>query len=121
MLRAAALSLPLCAIFGLGSCADERPRTLGSVELKQCLAKGGFESRTPFGFPICQSRYADGGKACAGKADCLGQCLSDAPENAVGFAVGTPVSGQCQAETAAFGCFARVEGGKLVDAYACVE
>ena len=108
-------------LFGTGGCAERRPLKLDVARAQQCLAEGGFESRAPFGGPICQSRLADAGKVCTGKSDCLGQCLSDAPEKAALVSVGTPVAGRCEAVKQTFGCFGRVEGGKLAEPYYCVN
>ncbi len=56
-----------------------------------------------------------------GKADCLGDCLSDAPDNWLAIPVGMPVSGRCEVESSTFGCYAKVENGKLAEAYRCVD
>jgi len=105
----------------LSGCDLHRRPALSKAEVGICVARGGHESRAPFGLPICQVPYQDAGKVCSGKADCVGQCLSDAPANAASVAVGAPAVGQCQAESEAFGCFARVEGGKVAERYICVE
>lgn len=113
----------LCAVFlvAAASCAEDRRPTLNLKQAQQCQAKGGFESRAPFGTPICQFRYADAGKNCTGKADCLGRCLSDAPDNAASIQIGTPVAGRCEANASTFGCYARVEAGKLAESYSCED
>jgi hypothetical protein len=103
------------------SCAEHRRPTLNTVEAQQCRIEGGYESRAPFGTPFCQFRYPDAGKSCTGKADCLGQCLSDAPDNAAAVSVGTAVAGHCAAEKETFGCHARVEVGRLAEPYSCVD
>jgi len=108
-------------LIGLGSCAEKRRKVLSAVEAQQCRAQGGYESRAPFGTPICQIRYADAGKTCTGKADCFGRCLSDAPDNASALAVGTSVAGRCEAAKQTFGCHARVEDGKLAEPYYCED
>jgi hypothetical protein len=111
----------VAGILLLSGCDLHRRPTLSKEEVSVCVGRGGHESRTPFGLPICQVPYQDAGKVCSGKAECLGQCLSDAPANAASVAVGTPAVGRCQAESEAFGCFAKVEGGKLAERYICVE
>lgn len=108
-------------LVALGGCADKAPPTLTTTESRQCVAEGGYESRAPFGTPICQMRYIDAGKSCAGKADCLGRCLSDAPDNAAAIPVGALVVGRCEAEKQTFGCYASVEGGKLAEPYICFD
>lgn len=115
MLRRLAVSLCLSALVGLASCADKRSRTLGTVELKQCLAAGGYESRSAFGFPICQFRYADAGKTCTGKADCEGWCrlrVDGLPQMALPQP-GQSATGVCQAEHYDPGCWATIEDGKV--------
>lgn len=105
----------------LSSCDLHRRPTLSKEEASSCAGQGGRESRAPFGMPICQISYRDAGKTCSGKADCQGQCLSDAPEQAHSVRIGTPVAGKCAAETSTFGCYGKVEDGKLAEAYACVD
>jgi len=107
--------LALCA-----ACATKHP-SLSARDLRQCRASGGYEGGGPFGERFCQYRYADAGKSCRGKADCLGQCLSDPPADVSRMQVGTPVSGRCAAERTTFGCFGRVEDGKLAEPYICVD
>ncbi len=116
--------LTLVAVTGvmlLSGCDLHRRPTLSKEEVNVCLGRGGRESRAPFGSPICQVPYGDAGKACSGKTDCLGQCLSNAPEHAGSISIGTSVAGKCEAESSTFGCYGRVEGGKLAEAYACVD
>ena len=96
----------------LSSCGEKRRPVLSAVQAEQCRVEGGFESKAPFGSPICQIPYADAGKICSGKSNCIGQCLSDAPENWQKLSVGTPIEGRCEAQKQTFGCDARVENGK---------
>lgn len=111
----------MAALAVLASCVDGSGPTLSKAEARECRAKGGYESRAPFGSPMCEFRFRDGGKSCAGQSDCLGRCLSDAPENAASIAVGTPVAGRCEATKQSFGCYASVEGGKLAEPYYCID
>jgi hypothetical protein len=98
----------------IGSCAAP-PKKLSRVERASCAAEGGFESRSAFGFPICQIRYADGGKICAGKADCQGRCILsvDGEPNAPLPKPGQAATGICDATQYNPGCFATIEGGKV--------
>lgn len=121
MLRAARIYTALCLFGVAGGCAMATQSKLTAVQANSCRASGGFESSAPFGMPICQYRYSDGGKSCSGKLDCSGRCLSDAPANAQEIAVGTPTPGHCEAMKQTFGCFARVEGGKLAEPYYCED
>ena len=99
-----------------GSCS--LPKRLNVSESRTCLGHGGYESRSAFGFPICQFRYADGGKVCADKADCQGRCLRsvDGPRQTPIPPAGEAVEGLCQAERYNPGCFATIEGGKITAA-----
>ncbi|GAA0335653.1 hypothetical protein GCM10009087_52650 [Sphingomonas oligophenolica] len=122
MSRAVHLKLSLMTgVALLSGCTLHRPPTLAEDEARVCLERGGHQSRAPFGPPVCQLPYADAGKACSGKADCRGECLSDAPEHANIVAIGTPVAGRCEAGTNTFGCYARVENGKLAERYGCTD
>jgi hypothetical protein len=116
-------ALILAAFFvgAAGGCAVAAQSRLNAAEAKSCAASGGFESRAPFGTPICQHRYADGGKSCSGKSDCTGRCLSDAPDNAHEIPIGAAIAGKCEELKQTFGCFARVEDGKLAEHYFCEE
>ena len=113
--------LAVCAIlFGaLASCATGPHGKLPKAQVLACRAEGGFESRSAFGFPLCQVAYADGGKTCSGQHDCQGRCLSDTPEQS--RSIGAPAVGQCQAHHYEPGCHAVVEGGKLATQDFCED
>lgn len=103
-----------------GSCAHVAPR-LKPADHRACLAEGGYESVSPFGLPFCQLDYADGGEVCQSRSDCIGRCLSDAPENAGTVAVGSVVTGRCERHRSTFGCYGEVENGTLAEPYVCVD
>ena len=103
----------------LANCAGARHWGLSAPDLAQCRSGGGYESSSPFGSPICQKDYADGGKVCRSRTDCTGRCLSDAPENAGAVAVGSVVTGRCEPQRSTFGCHGEVENGKLAEPYIC--
>ena len=106
------------------SCTEPRHLSrLTAVESGQCKADGGSESRGGFGEPICQFRYADAGKTCSGKEDYQGLCVSRPPDGAPmpTNIAGTLAQGHCAAEKSPFGCYAEVEGGKLIDGYQCAD
>jgi hypothetical protein len=88
-------------------------------EKARCEEAGGTVERAGrAGWERCVQTYPDAGKACTGSADCLGECrLPDVAETP---APGTPAEGICQATDAPFGCYTRVEGGK-VEASLCVD
>lgn len=95
------------------------PKKLPSAEARMCRAKGGYESRAPFGTPFCQFRYGDAGKTCTGKADCQGRCLYSFDGDAKHARLGDAITGTCEAEHSTFGCYGTVEGGKLATDEGC--
>ncbi len=112
--RFAGTAAALLAVVVIGSCTTPS-KHLDALERRTCIAKGGYESRSAFGFPICQFRYADGGKACTGKADCQGRCLLNvdgAPQTQLPKP-GQAANGVCDATQYNPGCFATIEGGKV--------
>jgi hypothetical protein len=119
--RSRLVRFAVCVVLlaALSSCATRPHARLTHTERAACGAEGGFESRSAFGFPICQVAYADGGKACTGKSDCQGRCFSDTPEQS--RIVGAPAVGQCQANRYEPGCHAVVEGGKLATPDICED
>ena len=96
------------------SCVDPSVR-LTAVERRTCVADGGYESRSAFGFPICQKRYADGGKSCLGNPDCEGRCLLgvDGPPERQLPKPGDQARGMCEAQRYTPGCYATIEGGRV--------
>lgn len=106
--------MAVVAGIAVGSCVHP-PRKMSRSDAKACTAQGGYESRSPFGFPFCQFRYSDGGKQCSGKSDCEGRCLHSVdggPKDPVPKP-GDPAKGLCEAEKSSFGCYAVVEDGKI--------
>lgn len=102
----------------LGSCTHTGKR-LAASERKECLARGGYESRSGFGYPLCQFDYSDGGKVCSDKADCQGRCLNHLkdlpnpiPKDRVPKA-GDASTGFCEMQKSTFGCYAVIEKGKI--------
>lgn len=104
----------LLTLFVVGSCSSP-PKRLEATARRSCLAQGGYESRSAFGFPICQFRYADGGKTCSGKVDCQGQCLIsvDGPPEKPLPKSGDWANGTCQSEQYSPGCFVEIEDGRI--------
>jgi hypothetical protein len=112
-----AVSLCLLAPI-LGSCTHSR-KQLSASERKECFARGGYESRSGFGYPLCQFDYSDGGKFCSDKADCQGRCLNHLdglpnpiPEDQMPKA-GDTATGFCEMKKSTFGCYAVIEKGKI--------
>lgn len=105
------LALAVCLV--AGSCAHPRSK-LSASDLKVCLAEGGYQSSGPFGYPLCQVRYADAGKTCSGKVDCQGKCILEV----TGLpgpppAPGSLQPGRCEAERSTFGCYAVIDDGRV--------
>ena len=88
-------------------------------EKARCEAAGGVIRKAGRrGWEQCVQTFADAGKACTGSADCIGECR--VPESAGDLAPGTPAQGFCQATDERFGCFTRVENGKVAQTL-CVD
>ncbi|WP_443750544.1 hypothetical protein [Asticcacaulis solisilvae] len=101
---------------------SQTPRPVAASSAETCRAQGGHESRSPFGAPLCQIPYSDGGKACTGKIDCQGRCLIDLDGQTVKtLKPGDAVTGKCEAEHATFGCYAIVEDGKMSGPGVCID
>jgi hypothetical protein len=114
MTTKACLASLLAAAGLLGSCSEPN-KTLSSADRRVCVAEGGFESRGPFGYPICQLRYADAGKSCSDKSECSGRCILDvagSPSDPLPQPGQTAV-GKCEPARSTFGCFATIVGGKI--------
>jgi hypothetical protein len=65
--------------------------------------------------PICVTLYADAGRSCSDKADCTGLCIleSNPDINPSIPAVGAEAVGQCQRDSALFGCYSEIVGGRI--------
>ncbi|HJV40984.1 hypothetical protein [Caulobacter sp.] len=112
LITTAALLLAACAPTAAPTPAPPSAQTQASA----CSAQGG--SIQPVGraqIPTCVVPYADGGKACADKSDCQGQCVLEGNLEPQG-----PVTGACQKTNRQFGCYARVVNGKATAAI-CVD
>jgi hypothetical protein len=73
-----------------------------------------------FGTWSCVQAYANAGRQCADGSECAsGACIAER-DGDWKPAVSAPAVGICQRTTAQFGCFARVEDGKL-QAPICVD
>lgn len=87
---------------------------LETSERRTCVASGGYESHSAFGVPICQSRYADGGKACSDKTDCDGECRVDTDQMTSPMPQpGQSLQGVCQTKRYEPGCYVVIQGGKV--------
>lgn len=74
-----------------------------------CAAAGGtIKTRGLMAINVCVRPYADAGKVCRDKADCLGACFSSGETDVTSGAD----LGLCQRETDMPGCFAEVRDGK---------
>jgi hypothetical protein len=113
-------ALALLAVMIAGSCSSP-PKRLTTSEGRTCLAQG-YESRSAFGFPICQFDYADAGKICTGKAGCQGDCRFSVDGSPSALSKpGDALKGLCQARSYEPGCYATIEDGKVTSEGAVCE
>lgn len=99
-----------------GATVTETPATDHSEQ--SCRAQGGtLRPVCLMGKVTCVLAYADAGKPCTGKAQCLGQCRFEGKKP---VAPEASVVGTCQRTTNPCGCFGLVENGKL-QAMMCVD
>jgi hypothetical protein len=123
MMRSAAIAgLALIALAGCTTYRDRaavdrflkaRNQAFQQFDAKSCIAKGGVvKGVCMFGFPDCVVSYADGGKACSDKADCMGSCEVEGEF----VKPGTAVTGRCVANSEPCGCRQTISGGKAEEA-----
>ena len=114
MIRLAAALLVLTLV----ACAPAQPAATPSAQTAEasCAARGGhIQPVGRMGLPTCVVPYADAGKACTDKAQCLGACILEGNLEATANVVGA-----CQKTNVQFGCFAKVVNGKAQNAI-CVD
>ncbi len=82
-----------------------------AIDTAQCAAKGGtVRGVGMFATPACVIPYADAGKSCSDKSDCLGMCKA-----ALDASIGTTGSGTCQRDSHdIYGCYNEIKGGVVV-------
>jgi hypothetical protein len=74
------------------SVEKDRARAVAQLDPEKCRSDGGtIESVGIFGHPICVRPYADAGKVCSDKSECLGRCLAP-----VGAALDSRMTGTCE-------------------------
>lgn len=82
-----------------------------------CFSTGGqVERRGRAGAELCVRPYSDAMKVCTDSAQCIGKCVGAVDQ---GEAT-APVSGQCQADNRAFGCYSEIVAGRAINAI-CVD
>jgi hypothetical protein len=88
-----------------------RAEALAKIDQDQCRAEGGLVRGVGmFGTPACVKPFADAGKVCSDKSECVGLCK--APEEAE---IGSPSNGACQKDTHDFyGCYDEIRQGMVV-------
>ncbi|WNH54648.1 hypothetical protein [Stenotrophomonas oahuensis] len=120
------LTLMLSALLLLAGCTTTDPFPAPSAapanrtaEDADCAAQGG--EMKPLGRlqrVQCVVPYADAGKSCRTKSDCMGQCLGSGDTELV---PGTAATGVCQRDISQnFGCRQRIDGG-LAQGTICVD
>lgn len=106
----------------LGSCAglSNFERQYETATARSCAAKGAFlDRRGMFGTAMCVTPYADAGKVCRFKSECVGRCMVElgTPEtNARDYSIGVETVGKCEPDDRTFGCYAVVDAGKVTEA-----
>ena len=114
MNRIAAL---VCLLTVITGCAAKETAKFDSGSAQACV--GGFMAKRGLvPWPTCIIPFADGGKSCSDKGDCKGKCLVKYHGN---LAIGSPATGQCQAEEPAIGCFAQVRDGTVSTKFLCTD
>lgn len=93
-----------------------RADALNKIDRSACEGQGGkVEGIGIFAIPACVQYYSDGGKRCHDKSECQGYCFT-----ASVLEHGTESAGTCESsEHDSFGCFSRIEAGKV--AYAMCQ
>lgn len=102
--------------------AARRKAQPSAAEVADCKAQGGsIQGVGMFGMPSCVIPYADGGKVCSDDTDCQGRCIVELGHpGEPDLKPGDALTGQCQKDTALFGCYAEIVGGK-VEHSICVD
>ena len=116
-------ALTVSALLVLAGCTTSVPATAppadAMTDAAQCAASGG--RLQPLGRlqrEQCVVAYADAGKACSRKADCIGQCLASGDTE---WAPGAKAMGTCQRDVSQnFGCRQRIDGG-VAQGTICVD
>lgn len=109
----------IVVLCGCGSIRQWQYRASARARIDEsaCTAKGGsIKGVGMFGTPACVLPFADGGKACADKADCQGRCLI--MEGGTNGAA--PSAAMCQRDDQLFGCWQEVLHGQAQPAI-CVD
>jgi len=93
-------------ILALAACASHPV-----VDKAQCKIQGGtVQGVGMFATPACVIPYADAGKACSDKSDCLGMCKASHDAT-----VGQEDTGTCQRTNQdIFGCYNEIKDGVVV-------
>ena len=111
------ISLLLCVLSAQANPASST-QSRYSTGLDRCEERGG--ERQVVGVdevPTCIVPYADAGKSCKTKADCIGFCMASMM-SIQGY---EPAAGTCQIDAAdAFGCYSQVLNGRAMPAV-CVD
>ena len=96
----------------------DMPPPMSAQQREECTAQGGTpQRRGMLNLEMCVVPYSDAGKSCTDSSQCEGLCQYHDLNN-----VGQEedVVGQCQPDTAPYGCFAEVRGGKAFAAM-CID
>ena len=112
-----ALALVLTACAAPPPVQPPEPPAIPTTQSACVAAKGTWGAMGMRGLAGCSIPYADAGKTCTDGDQCRGDCRVTEPDQAMGD---KPITGQCQASSSPFGCFARVEDGRSTG-FLCVD
>lgn len=112
-----ALALALSACAAPPPVQPAEPAAVPATQSACLAAKGTWGPMGMRGIAGCSVPYADAGKTCTDGDQCLGDCRVVEPDQAM---LDKPITGQCQASSSPFGCFARVEDGHSTG-FLCVD
>jgi hypothetical protein len=136
-MRFAPIAIGIALLAGMLGCSPReglRSSTLAAPTSLEALLKiddpigcneagGQWGPRGLTGTPGCSVPLSDAGKICSDKTDCIGDCVASIDgDRYSGVQVKDikPARGQCQAESALFGCFIEFRNGKRQPAI-CVD
>ena len=119
---AACLMLSACSGASPAPSQGDPHQTPSEARFQACAAEGGeLRRQGRVGAWACVTLYADGGKPCGDKSDCLGKCAAVRSDE--GAEVATQPGeerGVCAADSSMFGCRAEIIHGRSTP-WRCID